>query len=131
MWYGIRFGIRFRDQIWRCARFNLVAHQIEPCVYFYLTFNQNKLITVQQKEIFPFTDSADWRIYLKLDDEMDKKIDVTAILFLLVQNRKQTQTEPWLDQALMDSAYRRATPNICMCNINNVDHCILKYILIC
>ena len=56
---GSDLEIRFGDQIWRCARFNLVAHQIEPCVYFYLTFNQNKLITVQQKEIFPFTDSAD------------------------------------------------------------------------
>ena len=34
--------------------------------------------------------SADIRIYLLLDNELDKKIDVTAILFLLVQNRQQT-----------------------------------------
>ena len=30
------------------------------------------------------------RIYLLLDNEIDRKIDVTAILFLLVQNRQQT-----------------------------------------
>ena len=29
--------------------------------------------------------------YFHLDDEIDRKIDVTAILFLLVQNRQQTQ----------------------------------------
>ena len=34
--------------------------------------------------------SADIRIYLWLDNELDRKIDVTAILFLLVQNRHQT-----------------------------------------
>ena len=30
------------------------------------------------------------RIYLLLDNEIYRKIDVTAILFLLVQNRQQT-----------------------------------------
>ena len=39
---------------------------------------------------------------LWLDNEIDRKINVTAKLFLLVQNRQQT----WLDQALMDSTYR-------------------------
>ena len=34
--------------------------------------------------------SADIKIYLLLDDEIDRKIDVTAILFLLVQNTQQT-----------------------------------------
>ena len=34
--------------------------------------------------------SAVIRIYLLLDKEIDRKIDVTAILFLLVQNRHQT-----------------------------------------
>jgi len=42
-----------------------------------------------------------------LDNEIDRKIDVPAILFLLVQNRQQTH-EP-LDQALMGSAYRSET----------------------
>jgi len=39
---------------------------------------------------------------------IERKIDVTAILILLVQmNRQHTHdSEPWLDQALMDSAYR-------------------------
>ena len=34
--------------------------------------------------------SADIRIYLLLDNEIDRKIDVTAMQFLLVQNRHQT-----------------------------------------
>ena len=34
--------------------------------------------------------SADIRIYLLLDNELNRKIDVTVILFLLVQNRHQT-----------------------------------------
>ena len=41
-----------------------------------------------------------------MDNEIDRKVDITLILFLMVQNRQQTMTEPWLDQALMDSAYR-------------------------
>ena len=42
-----------------------------------------------------------------MDNKKDRKIDVTAILVLLVQNRQQLHmTEPRLDQALMDSAYR-------------------------
>ena len=42
-----------------------------------------------------------------VDNEIDTKTDVSAILFLLVQNRQQTHdSEPCLDQALMDSAYR-------------------------
>jgi len=36
-----------------------------------------------------------------LDNENDRNIDVTAILFLLVHSR-QHMTEPWLDQALME-----------------------------
>ena len=40
-----------------------------------------------------------------MDNEIDRKIDVTAILFQLVQNKQQTMTEPWLDQVLMGSAY--------------------------
>ena len=40
-----------------------------------------------------------------MDNEIDRKIDVTAIL--LVQNRQQTH-EPWLDQTLLDSAYMTA-----------------------
>ena len=35
-------------------------------------------------------DSADIRIYLYLDNEIDRKIDVTAIPFLMVLNRHQT-----------------------------------------
>jgi len=34
--------------------------------------------------------NADIRIYLWLDNEIDRKIDVTAMQFLLVQNRQQT-----------------------------------------
>ena len=34
--------------------------------------------------------SADTRIYLLLDNELDRKIDVTALQFLSVQNRHQT-----------------------------------------
>ena len=38
-----------------------------------------------------FTDSSDWRIYNSdWINEIDGTIDVTATLFLLVQNRKQT-----------------------------------------
>ena len=35
--------------------------------------------------------SAHIRIYLLLDNEIDRKIDVTAMQFLLVHNRQQTQ----------------------------------------
>ena len=34
--------------------------------------------------------SADIRIYLLLDYEIDRQIDVTAMQFLLIQNRQQT-----------------------------------------
>ena len=44
--------------------------------------------------------SADLRIYLELDDEIDRKIDISAI------GSDRHMTEPWLDQALMDSAYK-------------------------
>ena len=43
---------------------------------------------------------ADIRIHLLLDNELDRKIDVTPMQFLLVQNRHKT-----LDQALMSSAF--------------------------
>jgi len=43
-----------------------------------------------------------------MDNEIDRKINVTAILFLLVQNRHQHMTEPWLDQALIESANKCA-----------------------
>ena len=33
--------------------------------------------------------TAELRMYLLLDDEIDKKIDITPILFLLVQNRQK------------------------------------------
>ena len=42
-----------------------------------------------------------------MDNNIDRKIDDTAILFLLVQNRQQTHD--WtliLDQALIKSAYK-------------------------
>ena len=45
--------------------------------------------------------SAYIKIYLLLDNALDRKIDVTAMQFLLVQN----MANPWLDQALMDSAH--------------------------
>ena len=41
-----------------------------------------------------------------LDNEIYRKIDVTPILFLLVRKDSKHMTEPLLDQALMDSAYR-------------------------
>ena len=41
-------------------------------------------------EVFPFTVKARLKdSYLSLDNEIDRKIDVTAIQYLLVQNRQQ------------------------------------------
>ena len=65
----------------------LIHHSFSRSKYFYLLIAQIEgIITL-------------------LDNEIDRKIDVTAILFLLVQNRQQTHDWTLMDQALMDSAY--------------------------
>ena len=42
------------------------------------------------RDISIYCCSADIRIYTLLDNELDRKINVTAMQFLLVQNRHQT-----------------------------------------
>ena len=43
-----------------------------------------------KSKYFHLVYSADLRIYLLLDNEIDRKIDATVMQFLLVQNRQQT-----------------------------------------
>ena len=43
-----------------------------------------------------------------MDDEIDRRIDDTVIIFLLVKIENKHMTEPRLDKTLMDSAYRSA-----------------------
>ena len=43
-----------------------------------------------RSKYFHFVHSVDLRIHLLLDNELNRKIDVTAMQFLLVQNRQQT-----------------------------------------
>ena len=59
------------------------------CKLWVLWLHKNTIVSVEVNvSIYYYI--ADWMIYLWLDNELDRKIYVTAILFLLVQNRQQT-----------------------------------------
>ena len=45
-----------------------------------------------------------------MDNELVRKIDVTAILFLLVQNRQQTHGWTLIGSGANGTAYRSGTP---------------------
>ena len=51
----------------------------------------NTHFSFSRSKYFHLLSNADLRIHLWLDDEIDRKIDVTAIQFLMVQNRQQTR----------------------------------------
>ena len=58
-----------------------------------LIVNESDSLKCLSKQIFSFIFSGDLRIHLSLDDEIDRKIDDTAIQFLLVQNNNKHVTE--------------------------------------
>jgi len=57
-------------------------------VLIFMSLQPDTLVSVEVN-ISIYCCSAEIMIYLILDNELDRKIDVTAILFLLVQNRQQ------------------------------------------
>ena len=60
------------------------------------------------------TDSAGLRIHIGLDnDEIDRKINATVCNFYWFRIDNKHMTEPWLDQALMESAYKCYTKVNC------------------
>ena len=61
--------------------------QNEITTYIYIDF---VLLKFQEKKTFPFSVYRRHKDLSQLDNEINRKIDVTAIHLLLVQNRHQT-----------------------------------------